>query len=1048
MRPPSVTGGSTRDDQADFSDSVPVPLLRVADALAAAVQETEDLSGCHLGPYRLMRRIGEGGFGAVYEAEQPDEAPRRVAIKIALQKDARSQVQERLLDEYKTLAGLQHPGIVAILGHGLTPPDFPGGEGRPYLIMELVVGEPITAYVERHEENVQGRIELMASAASAVIVAHRNTVIHRDLKPAHILVDESRRVKVIDFGVAWADHNDRHAVTVTGQRIGTPRYMSPEQRDGRMCDTRSDVYSLGLILAELFLDQSAARIEPAELTRTPLSGLLPASRRAWRRACRRDVDWIVGKCMAPDPEDRYQTVDSLHADLMRAIRGEPVSARSRSVWLPLMMKVQRYPRAATALAAVFTTVLLAFPGVLMLSLRNADLAHTASAAAEKAEIEAAAARLATAQAAIQLGAFTAASQHLQLVPDRLRTWPWHHLWMQTLPAGVELADVPPGATPKENVLQAMAIDPSERRIAVGSAAGKILLLDLLFGNPLAETRIPGQVFTLAFAPTSADTLLAAGGQDGCIRLFHGEELDQPFTTWSAGVPIVHLAFSPDGDILAATSHTDPVVRVYSVRMPEEHTQIRLGAQGAYAAEFDTSGSRLLIGTSDGGLETWEAASSRRESALQLGNDRIQCITRSPLGDHFAVTSLSGDLWLVELLGSGELVRLAGTSRSQTLISCRYSSSGESVFTCGADGAVRKWSVPDLALLGFWNQHDNHVYGLVTTRDGLVVTAGLDGTIRKLDPARAAAVVRYPLSPRGQQRWGPNLDCAVLRPDGGWDIQNGPTGTLIHSTSSFPSTLVESWILPDGRLLVANSSTRDIEIHGQSHDPVRIRAGDLPTRSGNPFALDAVTADTGSSLLLIGTERDNFVVNVPTGRISTPDQRLSGLDSDHVFISSESDVALVRLGGATFRCRSDGTLEELPALAAEIAVDARDCGRYLVLTETETADAVVYDRDKRAVHSIIPQDSRDTVAGCISPDGRCIALARVGGTIDLYDAQSSRLLLSLPNGENVHVLKFDEQGTLWAGTNSGVLLGWRSQPVTSEPAQPEKAIPSLIPTSVR
>ncbi len=314
--------------------------------------------GSMIGFYRILSRIGEGGCGVVYEAEQREPMFRRVAVKVLrLGMDTES-VISRFAAERQALALMDHPNIAHIYDAGATV------TGRPFFVMERVSGERITAFCDREKFDIGARIHLFLQVCNAVQHAHQKGVIHRDIKPSNILVatqDGSPTPKVIDFGIAKATGpggiSPRSSWTMRDQIIGTPPYMSPEQMDmtGIDVDTRSDVYSLGALLHELlgarppFDEKFLARAGISEMRRIlleveppPLSRMLvdlPAAElekiaadRSENPArlvarIRGDLDWIVATALAKDRNRRYQTVNALTTDLRRFLADEPVSAR-------------------------------------------------------------------------------------------------------------------------------------------------------------------------------------------------------------------------------------------------------------------------------------------------------------------------------------------------------------------------------------------------------------------------------------------------------------------------------------------------------------------------------------------------------------------------------------------------------------------------------------------------------------------------------------------------------------------------------------------------
>lgn len=309
-------------------------------------------AGACLGPWRIEKMIGRGGMGEVYAATRADDAfEQRAALKL-LRYEAVGQL-ERFHTERRILASLEHPGIARLLDGGMAP------DGRPYTVMEYVEGQSLSDYCREHRSSLRERLALFTQVCDAVAFAHRNLVIHRDLKPDNILVDAEGGVKLLDFGIAKlldAAASPRDSDTTIAPF--TPDYAAPEQLSGKPVTTATDIYALGVLLFELLTGERPLRTlglpstqalkllldraapSPSRIAQAKSDAPLPARRLAG------DLDAIVAKCLRKEATHRYETVNALKHDLECHLRNEPVLARSgarayvarrfvRRHWLPI-----------------------------------------------------------------------------------------------------------------------------------------------------------------------------------------------------------------------------------------------------------------------------------------------------------------------------------------------------------------------------------------------------------------------------------------------------------------------------------------------------------------------------------------------------------------------------------------------------------------------------------------------------------------------------------------------------------------------------------------
>jgi serine/threonine protein kinase/tetratricopeptide (TPR) repeat protein len=362
---PVVNRLSGGDTAAQTPDSEPI-----SDAVSEAdsPEPEEPMTGRRVGAYRVVRRIGQGGMAAVFLAMRDDDAyQKQVAIKLVMPGRESRELLDRFRNERQTLAALDHPNIVKLLDGGSTP------EGSPYLVMDYVEGSPIDDYCDRHKLTIDKRLQLFLKVCDAVQYAHHKSVVHRDLKPSNILVTEDGTPKVLDFGIAkvLGPTEEMLAFTQTGGRCLTPAYASPEQVQGRLVTTATDIYSLGVVLYEVLTglgpyrltEHTPSEIERAVCEQIPeapsaalgrsrslaegrsgsadlVSGSATLPRRGecesegrdnLRRRLRGDLDNIVLKALRKEPELRYESVKDLARDIGFHLDHLPITARPPSL---------------------------------------------------------------------------------------------------------------------------------------------------------------------------------------------------------------------------------------------------------------------------------------------------------------------------------------------------------------------------------------------------------------------------------------------------------------------------------------------------------------------------------------------------------------------------------------------------------------------------------------------------------------------------------------------------------------------------------------------
>lgn len=634
-------------------------------ARAAATRVPEIPAGAQLGAFTIVRRVGGGASGAVYEAAQ-DRPSRRVAVKVLRAGFTGAAARRRFLDEADLLARLDHPGVARVFAAGLHTVE---DTEVPWLALEFVDdGLPITVHAEERWLDRDARVRLVVEICDAVGHAHQKGVLHRDLKPANVLVDSAGRVKVIDFGIAVDLGAGRR-----GEPAGTLAYMSPEQSDpaGRDLDVRSDVYSLGVILHEL------------------LTGLLPLAAAGSGHGAStppgarlgRELSAIVGKATAPRREDRYSAVSALRDDLCRHLDRFPVDAVGGGAAYHMTQFARREPVLASALATVVAVCCLA-------AVVGARLAIEKERERSASERQAYVASVAAGAEALSRSDVVSARAHLLRAPAALRNWEWHHLasrldtsestlrwegqWLRT------------GAITADGTRVVVSAQP----VHAGRASGKLRCWDLGSGAVVWDLECGvRRVDALAFSRDGE--MLAAGYHDGGIELRR----------------------SADGGVeRTLEGHGDP-----------SHP---LGERHVNDASFLGNGAELLTCSGDGTLVVWDVASGARVRTLDAEGLRVICLSVLPGEAHVAAGRIDGAVVVFDL-ATGEIVQRISRAHGDevagdpSIDGIAVSPDGTRLATASRDGTARLWRLPEGALIATSSLHGDTVRDVAFSPNGEV-----------------------------------------------------------------------------------------------------------------------------------------------------------------------------------------------------------------------------------------------------------------------------------------------------------------------------------------
>ncbi len=648
---------ASEDGRSDFMDD---PTLGTEEG----TEKADPLVGTSIGSYKLLQHLGEGGYGVVYLAEQRAPVTRRVALKVIKLGMDTKQVIARFEAERQALAMMDHPNIAKVFDAGATD------AGRSYFVMEWVRGLPVTDYCDQVKLPVADRLKLFVNVCQAVQHAHQKGIIHRDLKPNNILVTLHDGVpvpKVIDFGIAKATNfrlTEHTLFTDFRQFVGTPVYTSPEQMEmsGFDVDTRSDIYSLGVLLYELLTGTTPVPVESlrkaayAEIQRTILETDPPtassrvsslanarqvevaatrtASPSKLRQLLRGDLDWILTKALEKDRERRYESATAFGKDVQRFLDGEPVSAGAPS---PLY-RVRRFVSRHKAVVAVMLALL-----------AGGFVSFWQAVRASRGEMETRRslyiADMNVAQEALNDGnmerAITTLERHLPKQGERdLRHWEWHYLWSQTQRHEFTLlADDDSNDAEPPDPLFDLSLSRNGKWLASTAMNGRVRVWDLKRRTEKFQFKIPAGNFAWTdFSPDSR--YLVASGQDWDTDSAHASEQPLPAgqdtEASRSSISVWELA----SEQAAQTFSLAPSKFACSPRFVTDSLICAGGSQGclwfcemdtgethaikAHDAEIEwvTVAGNVVVTSAADGIKQWDAASRRVVSTLPIDNKRF------------------------------------------------------------------------------------------------------------------------------------------------------------------------------------------------------------------------------------------------------------------------------------------------------------------------------------------------------------------------------------------------------------------------------------------
>jgi WD40 repeat protein len=995
--------------------------------------------------FRLIRELGEGGMGQVWLAEQMVPVRRQVALKLIKAGMYDAAVVQRFQAERQSLAIMDHPAIAKVFDAGATP------QGQPYFVMEYVPGLPITEYCDQQKLKLSERLELFIRVCEGVQHAHQKAIIHRDLKPANILVvavDGKPVPRIIDFGLAKASSPlDQPLHTRFGQFIGTPGYMSPERVDSKIqdIDTRTDVYSLGVILYELLTGLQPFEIKkrqrpsleewlrqlredepsrPSNKLSTDRNTLtLTAEARNTEpkqlvRALRGDLDWITLKALERDRERRYATPSELAADLRRYLNHEPILARPANSAYQVGKFIRRH-RVAAVVAGVVTTLAIAASGAGLIAVRKQHEAEYQTAQTLQAQ-----SRLLTQAAAQRLKDSDVAGAQgiiLQVLTNpalaQARTSAAVSVFQDVRAADRQLAVL----SGHGDQVYDVAYSPDGTRIVTASRDSTLRIWDAGTGVQLAV--ISGDRLRFRSAFYSPDgSHIATTSEDATVRIWDAHSGDPVAVFSGRGTRPISATFSPDGTRLAVAS-LDNTARIWDAQTGAELAVLRGHDNVVPTAQYSPDGTRLVTASQDKTARIWDARNGALLAVLSGHGGMLLSASYSPDGTQIVTASADKTARTWNARTGAPLIVLSG--HGDRVYDARYSPDGTRIVTASDDGTARIWDARSGTPLALLSGHVGFVRSVRYSPDGTrIVTASDDGTARiwqaQNDTQLAVlnghsdGVASAGYSPDGNHIVTASLDKTVRI----WDARTGAQLEMFSGADGYVNAAAYS---PDGTQIAAGDDKLARILDAHTGAPLAVLSGHDGAVESTAYSPDGRQVATASldKTARIWNARTGASLAVLTGHGNRVLSAVYSPDGNHVATGSFDKTARI------WDARTGAQLVVLSGHDQIVTSTAYSPDGTHLLTASYDKSARIWDARTGAPLLTLSGHSGPLQSAAYSPDGNRIVTASSDKTVRIWDAHTGAQLATLaghgdsvqsaaysPNGLQIVTASLDKTARIW------------------------------------